>query len=69
MLTIELLFLVMFFSLVNIKFFLVVPNQVSIDKKVNIYLRMSRNSLQSDRFCWVRLSLSKSNIVAASSWW
>ncbi len=34
--------------LVNVNLFLVIFNQVNVDKKVNVYLGMSGNSLESD---------------------
>ncbi len=35
---------------VNANLFLVIFNQVNVDKKVNVYLGMSGNSLESDTF-------------------
>ena len=39
---------------VKVNLFLVFFNQVDVDKKVNVYLRMSRNSLESDILSWTK---------------
>ncbi len=39
---------------VKVNLFLVFFNQVDVAKKVNVYLRMSRNSLESDILSWTK---------------